>query len=105
MSYHEARLAAEIRRLAASFLGRAAGPRSILTVTDCLLSKNGQHLTILLSVWPASEEGAALAFAERQTSELVRYIHTHLHTGHLPRISFALDEDEKHRQKIDKLLQ
>ena len=105
MSHHEARLVAEIRRLAAEFFGRAAGPRSLLTVTDCLLSKNGQHITILLSILPESEERAALAFARRQTSELVRHIRNHLRTGHLPQIKFALDEGEKHRQKIDKLLE
>ncbi len=104
MSHHEARLVSEIRKLAASFLGRTAGPRSLLTVTDCLLSKNGQNITILLSVLPESEERAALAFAERQTSELVRYIRTHLRVGHIPQIYFALDDGEKHRQKIDKLV-
>ena len=105
MSHHEARLIEEIRKLAAEFLGRAAGPRSLLTVTDCLLSKNKRHATILLSVLPDSEERAALAFAKRQTSELVNFIRTHLRAGHLPRLTFALDEGEKHRQKIDKLLQ
>lgn len=105
MSHHEARLVAELRRLAAEFFGRAAGPRSLLTVTECLLSKNKRRVTILISVLPESEERAALAFAKRQTSELVKFIRGHLRAGHLPQIDFAIDDGEKHRQKIDKLLQ
>lgn len=105
MSRHEERLVSELRRLAAEFLNTAAGPRSLITVTDCVLGKDSRHATILVSVLPDSEERAALGFINRQVGDFVDYVHTHLKAGHLPQIHFALDEGEKHRQKIDKLLQ
>lgn len=105
MSRREDRLVAELKRLAAEFLGLHAGPRSLITVTDCVLSNNGQRLQILISVLPETEERAALAFVRRQLSEFVLFVHEHLRAGYLPQISFALDAGEKHRQKIDKLLQ
>ncbi len=105
MSRHNERLVAELKRLAAEFLQRVAGPQSMITVTDCLLSADGQHATILFSVLPEERERAALGFAQRQRGDFVRYVHEHLRAGHLPQVRFALDEGEKHRQKIDKLLQ
>lgn len=105
MSHHDERLSSQLSRLAAEFLNTVSNPRSLITVTDCLLSKDGRHASILISVLPESEERAALGFANRQVGELVRYVHEHLRAGHLPQIRFAIDDGEKHRQKIDKLLQ
>lgn len=104
MSHHDERLTSQLSRLAAEFLNTVANPRSLITVTDCVLSKDGHRATILVSVLPESEERAALGFANRQISELVRYVHTHLRAGHLPQLSFGLDEGERHRQKIDRLV-
>ena len=105
MSHHSERLQAELKRLAAEFLNRASDGKSLITVTTVELSPSGQRATILLSILPETMEDVALAFAQRQLRELVSFVQANLRVCHLPKMNLALDLGEKHRQKIDKLLQ
>ncbi len=103
MNFRNEKLSAKLQELAAAFLARAASPRSLITVTGVELSSDGRHGTVLLSVYPKTEERPALGFARRQRGDLRRYIFDHLRVGRLPELDFALDQGEAHRQRIDEI--
>jgi ribosome-binding factor A len=105
MNFRHDKLQSKIQELAASFLAHEASPRSLITVTGLELAPDNRHGTILLSVYPKTEERAALGFARRKRGELKHYIYEHLRVGHLPELDFALDLGEAHRQRIDELVQ
>ena len=98
-------MAANLQKITAKFLHEQATSRSLITVTDFRLSSDGRHATALISVLPSEAETSALDFANRRRQELRKYVQDHLRIGFVPTIQFAIDEGEKHRQKIDKLLQ
>lgn len=99
---HE-RIKEAIREHAASYLVRNAGPQSLITVTQVLLSENNGSATVCVTVLPESAEGVALAFANRNRKDFADYLMKHVRGMRLPHIEFVLDMGEKNRQRLDEL--
>lgn len=91
------------QQLAAEFLEREGNGQSIITVTNATISNDRKYATIFFTVLPTEMEKAALNFAKRQRSNFRKYVGEHSRLGKLPFFDFAIDEGEKHRQRIDEL--
>lgn len=92
-----------IKHAAAEFLEQESNRTSLITITDVTLAKRGDRATMLITVFPESQEEKALAFARRQAGALRDFISKRVSLQRLPFISFALDKGEKMRQKLDTL--
>jgi len=77
-------------RLSADFFQTVSNGTSLITVTACLLSPDGKHASIVISVLPESETPAAHAFAERQLHDLREYVRSHARVHPIPRFEIAL---------------
>ena len=93
------------KQLAAEFLEREGNRQSIITVTNATISNDRKYATIFFTVLPTEQEKAALAFAKRKLSDFRDFVGEHARLGKLPFFDFAIDEGEKHRQRIDELSQ
>ncbi len=92
-----------LRETAALFLAREAGHQSLITVTRAELGEDGKHAQILITVYPESSENAALAFANRNRSELADFFRKRIRGAQMPRVEFLIDRGEKNRQRLDEL--
>jgi len=93
-----------IRKMAALYIERKAGTTSLITVTGIELSLDGKRATIMISVLPREKEQAAYGFIKRNLGELREDIAKGLKINPVPFLDVKIDEGEKHRQKIDELL-
>jgi ribosome-binding factor A len=93
-----------LRELAAKFLEKEASRASLITVTGTHSYDKGRNIKILFTVLPRDKEAAALSFAKRHINDFRQYVEKNARIGRLPMIEFAIDEGEKHRQKIDELI-
>ncbi|MEK7107826.1 MAG: ribosome-binding factor A [Patescibacteria group bacterium] len=91
------------KQLAAEFLAREGNGISIITVTNATISNDRKYATIFFTVLPTEMEQAALAFAKRKLHDFREFIDKRARLGKLPFFDFAIDEGEKHRQRIDEL--
>ena len=94
-----------IRELAAAFLSRESDRTSLITVTNVDLAKDLHNAIILISVYPREEEERALQFVWRRRDDFKEYVKKHSKFKRIPHFKFDIDHGEKHRQKIDELLQ
>ena len=92
-----------LREVAAEFLGREAGPQSLITVTHVELNDDGTRGTIFISVLPEEREEEALKFANRQRTELSRFFTKRVRGMRLPHIEYMIDSGEKNRRRLDEL--
>lgn len=97
-----------IREVAAAVLARElALPEGVLvTVTRVAASDDLYYATVFVSVLGPDESAEAAALDElRQVTGLVqRALNRKLRMRPVPRITFAIDQDEKRRERIEKLL-
>jgi len=93
-----------IRELAAMYIEKESGATSMITVTRVMLSPDGKRATIMISVLPREKENAAYGFIKRNLGDLRKHITERLRINPIPFLSVEIDEGEKHRQKIDDLL-
>lgn len=93
-----------IHDLGARFLSEENNKSSLITVTRVTLSDDEKRATILFTVFPDSLEKTALEFAKRKRSDFKEYVKSHSKLGRIPMFDFEIDQGEKHRQKIDDLL-
>ncbi|HEV8677610.1 MAG TPA: ribosome-binding factor A [Candidatus Paceibacterota bacterium] len=96
------RLQEAVREVAAEFLAREANRNSLITVTRADLSEDGKRCNIFLSVFPDSAEEAALAFAQRNRSELSDFFKKRV-KALPPHVEFLIDRGEKNRRRLDEL--
>ena len=92
-----------IREQAAAYVARNAGPQSLITVTNVLLSDDTHKATVCITVLPESAEVSALAFMNRQRRDFAEYLVKHVKGVRMPHIEFVLDLGEKNRQRLDEL--
>lgn len=102
---HEQRMQNNLKALAAKYISEVSNRQSLITVTDVVMSDAGKKATFLVSVFPEDKELVALDFLTRKKDECRDFIKDHSRMRILPYVAFAIDEGEKHRQKIDALLQ
>lgn len=103
-SHRSEKLTSLLIRFAAEFLNRQSNGASLITVTNCSLSDDLKQATIYITVLPDDKEMDALNFAKRQRSELRDYLKDNIKIGTMPFIDIEIDRGEKHRQKIEDLL-
>jgi ribosome-binding factor A len=103
MSRHTARTAELIAHEAAQFILRNAGPDSLITVTRAVPNTHGDRYTVFVSVLPDDKIRPALSFLDRQHEAFSEHLKRHARIRPLPRITFALDDGEKNRQRLDEL--
>ena len=93
------------KELASKFIQQEAGPQSLITITDCVVSRDYKRAKFFISVLPISAEQDALEFTKRKRSELREYIQKSGGVSRIPFIDFEIDKGEKNRQRIDELLE
>jgi ribosome-binding factor A len=98
------RLASILKDLIAKYLNTASNGVSLITVTDLKLSARMSKATAFISVFPVEKEEAALDFAKRQRGEIREYLKENVRMRTVPFIEVEIDPGEKHRQRIDELL-
>jgi ribosome-binding factor A len=91
-----------VREVAALFLAREANRNSLITVTRTEMSSDGNRCMIFISVFPETAEVPALAFANRNRTELSEFFKKRV-KAQPPRIEFIIDKGEKNRQRLDEL--
>lgn len=105
MSQRTDKVANYIKENAATFLNRENNRTSLITVTSATCSPDLKRATIFISVFPQEKEKSALDFLKRKRGELREFLKKNMTTKNIPFIDVAIDLGEKHRQKIDELLQ
>ena len=100
----ENKVAARLAQSAAQFFENESNRQSLITVTRAVLSSDGLHATIFLSILPESAEESVMSFARRNRTELREYIKKNLPIARIPTFDVEIDHGEKHRQHIDELL-
>src|SRR5947207_1639922 len=93
-----------LKELAARFIQEESNGRSLITVTDCKLTRDFGRATFFVSVLPASAEAGAEEFIKRKRGEFRDYLKKHSKIGKLPFVEMMLDPGEKNRQRVDELL-
>lgn len=92
-----------IRQQAAEFLRRESSRSSLITITGIDFKPRTKTATIYFTVFPESEETAALEFAKRKRSDFRASLKDNTKLPFFPIIDFMIDEGEKNRQRIDAL--
>ena len=102
------RLQEALREVAAEFLVREANRNTLITVTRAILSEDGKRASIMVTVLPLAgqadtAEAEALAFANRNRTELKDFFKKRVRGALPPDITFEIDMGEKNRQRLDEL--
>ena len=90
-------------RLASSFFAKEK-TGSIVTITRIVSSKDLKSSKIFISIFPESREKEIFSLLKGRAGELRRYIGSQIKMKFLPFFEIVIDEEEKARQKIDKIL-
>lgn len=92
--HHKERIAEVIAREAAIFIGREAGPGSLITVVRAQLMNHGERVIVFVSIFPDTQARPALAFLERHREAFSKHLKKTARLGPLPRIDFLPDNGE-----------
>jgi len=91
-----------VREVAAEFLAREANRNTLITVTRTDISSDGKRVNIFITVLPESYEEQAVAFANRNRSELSDFFKKKV-KALPPHVEFVIDRGEKNRLRLDEL--
>jgi len=105
MNTHHTQLAQQLQEKASEFINTWSNRKSLITITDIILSPRADKVTFCVSVFPEEAEAPALGFLLRKRGECREYLKQHVALGRIPHVEFMLDEGEKNRQKVESLLQ
>ena len=75
----------------------------MVTVSRVSVSQDGLHANIFFTVLGGAEEDA-LAMLEKNVYDIQQLINRHLRMRPVPKIRFAIDEEEIKRQGVEKSL-
>lgn len=98
------RINKEMKKLFAEFVERESNKNSLVTITRCIIARDRKNIDVLFSVMPQSEEKKVLGFLNRRKWDARDYMKKRIQTRVIPFVTFKIDEGEKNRQKIDRLL-
>ena len=93
-----------VREVAAEFLVREANRNTLITVTRTEISTDGKRVNIFITVLPDDKEEQALAFANRNRSELSDFFKKKV-KALPPHVEFVIDRGEKNRLRLEELSQ
>jgi len=103
MNLHQQKSLSVIRELSARFFRDQSSTKSLITVTNCIPSKDGKQVTILITVLPEQFEEEAIFFARRHRTEMRNFIKKNSRLHILPFFEVELDLIEKGQQLVDKV--
>lgn len=103
-SNRKEKLNKELRKLIATFVERESNKTSLVTVTRCEITSDLRTVTAYISVLPEDKEQDAVTFLIRRKKDAWEYLKKNLRIRTIPYIDFVIDEGEKNRQEIDRLL-
>ncbi len=103
-SERQIKIGLEIRNIAQIFFQKESSGASLITVTKTDISKDLKNTNIYITVLPKNKELQALSFAKRMRTDLRTEIKNKLSIRTIPKVEIKIDEGEKERQKIDKIL-
>ncbi len=104
MEHRREKLTRLLAESAAQFISRESNRQSLITITRTELSQKLDHVTFFIHILPEEAEGVGMGFLLRNRGECRDYIKRHVPLKRIPHVEFAIDEGEKHRQKVDSLL-
>lgn len=93
-----------IQHVVAEYINVESNRTSLITVTNIDLAPDMSKAAVLVSVYPPEKAKGALDFLNRKRDDVRVHLKKHSRLRRLPKISFAIDEGEKNRQRIDELL-
>jgi len=97
-----------IREVVAGILAREAQfpEGTLVTVTRVSASHDLYYATVFVSILGGGAEAEALAFAElrKETGAVQHLLNRALRMRPVPKITFAIDVEEKRRERVEKLL-
>ena len=94
----------ELKKISQNFFQRNSSGASMITVTECSVSRDLKNADIFITVLPESKEKAALDFAYRCRSDLRSEIKNKLPIKVIPFVEVKIDKGEKIRQDIELVL-
>lgn len=100
----QVKIGLQIRALAQDFFQKESSSISLITVTKANISRDLERSTIYITVLPESKETQALSFAKRMRTDLRTLLKNKLQIRKIPNVEIKLDEGEKARQIMDKIL-
>lgn len=104
-SFRKEKLAELYKRVATEFLQKnISAPDSVLSITNVDLSEKISRLKIYFSVWPDQKERDVIKSLKDLKKALRAELGEKISTKFVPEIEFVLDESEKKRIRVEKLL-
>lgn len=101
MSARDDRAASILLESAGRYIAREAGRGTLITPTRVVLSKDRQHATIFVSVFPDGQDEHVISFLMRHKDLLRNELKKTTRLPRLPYIRFEIDSGEKNRQHLD----
>ena len=90
--------------MAAEFVIRHSGTKSLITITDSKIDDDMKNSVIFFTVIPTKYEDEVLDFLKRQRTEFREFVKEKWNMRFIPRFDFEIDKGERNRQRIDELL-
>jgi len=90
MEQHREQVRGLIMEKVADFFNHQSNRMSLITVTDCIVSKDGRSATVYISVLPDSQRESALNFAKRKRSEMKEFVMKNTKIGRIPHFEVEL---------------
>jgi ribosome-binding factor A len=104
MSKRQEQVSELLRQLTGTYIQQTADPSSLITVTTVAVSPDLAQATVFVSVLPEDRESPALDFLARHARDMKEYVKDNCSLRRVPTFTFAIDEGERNRQRIDELL-
>jgi len=101
--YRKDKLKNSIMELAAKFIEKESPPNTLVTVTNCDISKKFDYATILITVLPDEKETEIIKYFEKKIGTFRKYISENLKIRAVPALKIQIDIGEKNRQRIEEL--
>jgi ribosome-binding factor A len=103
MSHHDEKIVSRLVQLAATYIAREAGRKTLITPTRAMVSSDGSNATVYVSVFPDADAPHAMEFLARHAHDFRDYLRKESRIARLPRVRFEHDLGEMHRQHLDDL--
>lgn len=104
-SFRKEKVNSLIRELASKFiLMEIKNEKMLITVTKVEASANLQNIKIFITAYPEEKENAALKYLKQKKYDWQKFLADNFKAKFLPSSEFLIDEGEKKRQRMEKLL-
>ena len=97
-------MASLIKDIVSSFLKSKSGFGVLISVTRIKISRDFKNVTVFISIFPEDEESNVLNSLKNKGRELRNFAKKQLKTKFLPQFKFEVDEEEKARQRMEKIM-